>query len=58
MAKNDEVGSDWTEPVMTRISTKAKKLLDEKLSPLQGVSHASYMRRLIYKDLGLLKEND
>jgi len=43
--------------MMTRVSPRAKKAVEQKLNGLQGVSASAYLRRLIYKDLGLLKED-
>jgi hypothetical protein len=58
-----EVSSDWTEPVMTRVSSRAKKALEQKLKELQSqsgfvVSQAAYVRQVLYKALGIIDDSE
>lgn len=43
---------------MTRVSPRAKKVLEEKLRELQGVSQAAYVRQVLYRALGLTDDKD
>lgn len=55
MANRDEKPSDWTEPLITRVSKRASKAIEDKLNALQGVSRSAYLRQLVYRDLGFLQ---
>lgn len=52
MAK-PEGSDDWTESLITRVSPKAKRILNEKLASKGGVSAAAWLRDLIYRELGI-----
>ena len=47
--------SDETELVQTRVHKKALELLEAKAGAA-AISRSAWVRRLIYKELGLLKE--
>lgn len=47
--------TDETELVQTRVNKKAHLLLDAR-ADAAAISRSAYIRRLIYKELGLLKE--
>lgn len=49
-----ETPDDWTEVLTTRVSPHAKEVLRSKLQSLQGVSQATYLRQLLYKELGII----
>jgi hypothetical protein len=52
-----ETPHDWTELVQTRISPAARAKLEERLAAeTMKPSLAHYVRVLIYKDLGIVKE--
>lgn len=56
MAKPDD--ADLVEDIMiaTRIHKKANTLLEAKLKDAGGISASAWFRKLLYTDLGLIKE--
>jgi hypothetical protein len=43
--------------VQSRISVAAKKILEKRCKP-RGMSEAQYIREVLYKEFGLLPNND
>lgn len=52
-----ETNADWTVQIATRVSERAERALDERVAKEMGASRSSYLRKLIYRDLGLIKES-
>lgn len=58
MAKDEGEGpDDWTELMQTRISPRARKLLDEQMKKNMSPSYAVAVRKLIYQGLGLIDKD-
>lgn len=53
--RNAEKPADWTEVVLTRVSKRADKLLNDKVSASMG-SRSAYIRKLLYEHLGIADE--
>ena len=49
--------ADQLELVQTRVSQEAKTLLDKRADGL-AISLAAYVRQVLYRDVGLMKDKD
>lgn len=46
-----------SELIQSRISEQARRMLDKRIEN-SGLSESAYIRRLVYRDLKILKERD
>jgi hypothetical protein len=53
----NEVSGDWTENVQTRVSKRARAKIKEQASA-RALTESAYVRRLIYKALGLVNDGE
>lgn len=51
-----ETPDDWTELVQTRISPRARKVLEDRIAKDMSPSKAHTLRQLIYIGLGIVKD--